>query len=110
MSPADAQCLLLALAPDAQRTRLGLEPFPAPVPPPAPVTEERKKEILADARVVSSVEAGRGGRVRDARESAAAGSITVTSDGRAAAAAAAAAASAGDGSVAAANEREAREW
>jgi len=27
--------------------QVGLEPFPAPAPVPPPVTEERKKEILA---------------------------------------------------------------
>lgn len=46
----------------------------------------------ADVRVLRSVAAGRGGRVRDEQESATAKSITVTSDGREQAAAAAAAA------------------
>ena len=33
-------------------------------------TVQRKKEILADVRVIKSVQAGRGGRVRDAQEAA----------------------------------------
>lgn len=55
------------------------------VPPSAPTPP-------ADVRVVKSVAAGRGGRVRDEKEAAAAKSITVTSDGREQAAAAAQAA------------------
>lgn len=36
---------------DRNRWRVGLQPFPRAVPPPAPVSEQRKKEILADPRV-----------------------------------------------------------
>ncbi|KAL4457749.1 hypothetical protein ABPG75_012614 [Micractinium tetrahymenae] len=94
MSEQDNLRLLLGLAQDRHRPRIGLEPFPAPAPPPPPVTAERKKEILSDVRVIRSVAAGRGGRVRDEQESATAKSITVTSDGREQAAAAASAAAA----------------
>ena len=146
--------LFLGAAEDRLRQRVGLEPFPAPVAPPAPVSEERKKEILsgeqglvvgrgrvahgvrgdcdaaaaaaaaaaagpvtkseepthlptphplpADVRVIKSVAAGRGGRVRDEKEAAQASSITVTSDGREKVAAAAGGAPA--------NVAEARAW
>ncbi len=40
------------------------------------------QEILSDARVVASQLGGRGGRVRDEKETATAKSITVTNDGR----------------------------
>ncbi|PSC71557.1 nadh:ubiquinone oxidoreductase complex i intermediate-associated 30 [Micractinium conductrix] len=82
MSERDNVRLFLALAEDRHRPRVGLEPFPAPAPPPAPATAERKKEILSDVRVIKSLAAGRGGRVRDEQESATAKSITVTNDGR----------------------------
>ena len=110
--PRDALRLLLGCAPDTQRQQVGLEPFPAPVAPPLPVTQERKKEILADVRVVKSLAAGRGGRVRGAEEAAAADSITATDDGRAALAPAApaAAVAAGAGGEVPVNVREARAW
>ena len=74
----------------------------------------------ADVRVIKSVAAGRGGRVRDEKEAAAAKTITVTSDGREQAAAAAtqaaapaapaAPAAAPTGGEAPANVAEARAW
>lgn len=69
--------LYLGTEKDANRTRAGLFPFPAPSAPPAPVSEERKQEILADPRVKAAAESdGRGGRVRDTEESDTAESIT----------------------------------
>jgi hypothetical protein len=47
MSDGDRLRLFLGVVEDRVRTRAGLEPFPMPAPPPAPVTEERKKEILS---------------------------------------------------------------
>lgn len=44
---------------------------------------ERTAEILSDERVQAARAAGRGGRVRDEAESAAASSVTVVGDGRA---------------------------
>lgn len=120
MTPRDFLRLLLGVAPDRRRPAAGLEPMPAVVPPLPPVTEERKKEILSDVRVVRSVMGGRGGRVRDEKETAKASAITVTSDGRealvaadgsaqpAAAAPAAASTPLEDGTPG--NVHEAREW
>ena len=68
MADAQVQKLYLAMSKDTIRTRQGLLPFPAPVDPPAPVTEERKEEILADPRVKAATERGAGGRVRDAEK------------------------------------------
>ncbi|GBF93005.1 hypothetical protein Rsub_05616 [Raphidocelis subcapitata] len=52
--PRQLNRLFLKLAPDANRWRVGLPPFPRAVPPPAPPTEERKAEILADPRVAAA--------------------------------------------------------
>lgn len=60
--------LYIDIAKDDMRTRKGLLPFPAPVDPPLPVSEERKKEILADPRVQAAQERDAGGRMRDAEE------------------------------------------
>jgi uncharacterized protein YbjT (DUF2867 family) len=68
MNDQQVQKLYLNIAKDTVRTRLGLLPFPAPVAPPAPVSQERKEEILADPRVAAATERGAGGRVRDAEE------------------------------------------
>ena len=72
VSDAKVANLFLAIAGDDVRTRTGVLPFPAPVAPPAPVSEERKQEILSDERVQAAqprVDAGKaGGRVRDAEE------------------------------------------
>ena len=73
--------LYLSAEKDANRTRAGLFPFPAPSAPPAPVSEERKQEILADPRVKAAAESdGRGGRVRDTEESDNADTITSMED------------------------------
>lgn len=81
--PADFRRMFLTgAAEDRLRTRFGLEPFPAPATPTAPVSEERKKEILSDSRVQQSIAAGRGGRVRSEEETAEATMVTVTDDGR----------------------------
>ena len=68
MDDMQVQKLFLTIAKDSIRTRLGLLPFPAPVAPPAPVSQERKEEILADPRVQAATNRGAGGRVRDAEE------------------------------------------
>lgn len=68
MADTQVQKLYLSMSKDTVRTRQGLLPFPAPVDPPAPVSEERKEEILADPRVKAATERGAGGRVRDADE------------------------------------------
>ncbi|PRW55975.1 nadh:ubiquinone oxidoreductase complex i intermediate-associated 30 [Chlorella sorokiniana] len=110
MTDLDNLRLFLGLVQDKHRQRVGLEPFPAPAPVPPPVTDERKKEILADVRVIKSVQAGRGGRVRDEKESAQAKSITVTSDGREKVAAVAEQAASSNGTVGHDNVAEARAW
>lgn len=68
MTDAQVQKLYLNIAKDTIRTRMGLLPFPAPAAPPAPVSQERKDEILADPRVQAATARGAGGRVRDAEE------------------------------------------
>lgn len=68
MDDMQVQKLFLSIANDSIRTRMGLLPFPAPVAPPAPVSQERKEEILADPRVKAATNRGAGGRVRDAEE------------------------------------------
>jgi len=72
MTSVDMLRLFLGVQRDARRARFGIEPFPSPTPPPAPVTEERKKEILADPRVQAVQASNAGRRVRDEKESAAA--------------------------------------
>jgi len=71
----DVQRMMLALVPDSQRTSMGLRPLPPPCAPPAPVTQERKKEILARDDVQASLAAGRGGRTRREDETAAGASV-----------------------------------
>ena len=76
------------------------------------------QEILSDQRVRGAIEAGRGGRVREEQETAAAGSVTQVNDGREAASAGNGASQNGanaDGANAAAASTEdgaanAREW
>lgn len=68
MNDQQVQNLYLPIAKDTVRTRMGLLPFPARVDPPAPVSQERKEEILADPRVQAATNRGAGGRVRDAEE------------------------------------------
>jgi uncharacterized protein YbjT (DUF2867 family) len=82
MSERAWQQLFLRLSADRHRARAGLLPFPKAVPPPPPPSEDRTKEILSDDRVQSAIKAGRGGRVRSEQETGAAGSVTVTGDGR----------------------------
>lgn len=53
-----ATCVLVQLCNgstcvDRDRRKVGLKPLPAFVPPPEPVSEERKKEILADPRITA---------------------------------------------------------
>ena len=64
----DLQRQMLVLVSDEQRTAVGLRPLPAPCDPPAPVTAERKQEILSRGDVQASLAAGRGGRTRSADE------------------------------------------
>lgn len=47
--------MFLRLAPDSQRWRVGLSPFPRPVPPPPPPSAARTEEIVAS---VATVRAG----------------------------------------------------
>ncbi|GAB4820680.1 hypothetical protein N2152v2_007726 [Parachlorella kessleri] len=82
MGAGDVLRLFLGAAEDRLRARVGIEPFPAPAPPPPAPSQERKKEILSDARVVASQLGGRGGRVREEAETAKAKTLTVTYDGR----------------------------
>lgn len=58
--------LLSGVAHDVDRWHVGLPPFPKYAPPPPPATEERTKEILADARVVASATEQQA--LRDARQ------------------------------------------
>ena len=75
MAPSDRLRMFLGVQRDAARVQAGLEPFPAPAAPPAPPTEERKKEILADPRVVDAQRREAGGRVRTGEEAAGAKSV-----------------------------------
>ncbi|GIL67255.1 hypothetical protein Vafri_20690 [Volvox africanus] len=52
MGQRDYVRLFLKLALDKHRWRVGLQPMPRAVPPPAPVTEERRKEIVAQVAVI----------------------------------------------------------
>lgn len=69
-TPLDVQRLFLDVVSDGARVKRGLQPFPAPAVLPAPVSEERKKEILNDPRVIDAQKRNAGGRVRTPEESA----------------------------------------
>ncbi|GLC44733.1 hypothetical protein PLESTB_000970600 [Pleodorina starrii] len=52
MATRDYVRLFLKLAQDKYRWRVGLQPMPKAVPPPAPVTEERRQQIVAQVAVI----------------------------------------------------------
>lgn len=54
--PTEWNNLYKGLAQDSDRVMAGILPFPLPTDPPGDVSEERRKEVLADPRVQASVE------------------------------------------------------